>query len=88
MIEWRKSVLQYNQYYFCDLETHISMEDYEVSELINMNRDEFRNLMTSSFNAFIQRESNQLRFINQKDIEAAIDYINSIQLMKKIEKTS
>jgi hypothetical protein len=64
------------------------MEDYEVSELINMNRDEFRNLMTSSFNAFIQRESNQLRFINQKDIEAAIDYINSIQLMKKIEKTS
>ncbi len=86
----RKAATTFNQYYFYWTNNKFSVLDEEVSDLLDITTDDYRNLMICDYNAIRDRRLNQIRFVGKNNAENALSYINSILTMSelsKVEKT-
>jgi hypothetical protein len=83
MLGIRKATMTYHKYYFYFTTTDESAFDLEVADLLDMELEDFRKLM-STYNGKFDRTRNQLMFDSKDDATKALDSITAIIVMEKL----
>jgi uncharacterized protein YktB (UPF0637 family) len=77
-------IKQSKKYFYIFSAMYNVMYTGEFARLVRMEKDEYINLMKDKFNACVEGTNKELYYKSSEDAEKAIEWIESMILMKKL----